>query len=309
VGEGDKTVTVNNQASCSDSPYGGETVSFSNTPLTDLAEWASIGRRAMEILGIDVGGSGIKGAPVDIERGALAVPYHRITTPHPATPDAVADVVAELVAHFGWRGPVGCTFPAIIKGGVAYSAANVDKGWVGTDGAALFGQRSGCPFLLINDGDAAGIAEMQFGAGRGQNGVVMMLTIGTGIGSALFVDGRLVPNTELGHVEIRGKEAEQRASDRTREKKKLNWKQWTARVDEVLKRFDALFSPSLFIIGGGVSKKHEKFLPLLTVRTPVVPAALLNEAGMIGAALAARALPTTTDTIRLPAAPAGTLGE
>lgn len=244
----------------------------------------------MIIFGIDIGGSGIKGALVDVERGTLTTPYQRIPTPQPSTPDAVADVVAQLVQQFSWDGPVGCTFPAIIKGGVAYSAANVDKGWIGTNGDQLFEQRTGRPFLLINDADAAGLAEVTFGAGKDKMGVVMMLTLGTGIGSALFVDGRLVPNTELGHMEVRGKEAEHRASDRVREKKKLNWKQWAARVDEVLKQFDALFSPTLFIIGGGVSKKHEKFLPLLTVQTPVVPAQLLNEAGMIGAACAARQL-------------------
>ena len=244
----------------------------------------------MIILGIDIGGSGIKGAPVDIERGALTVPYQRIPTPQPSTPDAVAAVVTQLVQQFQWSGPVGCTFPAIIKNGVAYSAANVDKGWIGTNGDELFERQAGCPFLLINDADAAGIAEVEFGAGKDKPGVVMLLTLGTGIGSALFVDGRLVPNTELGHMDIRGKEAEHRASELTREKKKLSWKQWAARVDEVLIRFDALFSPNLFIIGGGVSKKHAKFLPLLTVRVPVVPAQLLNEAGMIGAALAARAL-------------------
>jgi polyphosphate glucokinase len=253
----------------------------------------------MIILGIDVGGSGIKGAPVDVGRGALAAPYHRIPTPQPSTPDAVGDVVAEIARHFGGDGPVGCTFPAIIKDGVAYSAANVDKSWIGTDGDALFERKTGRPFTLLNDADAAGIAEMEFGAGRGKRGVVMMLTFGTGIGSALFVDGRLIPNTELGHMEIGGKEAEHRASDRAREKKKLSWKQWAARVDLVLKRFDALFSPNLFIIGGGVSKKHQKFLPLLTIKTPVVPAELLNEAGMIGAALAAYSKRAAPDTIAL----------
>lgn len=244
----------------------------------------------MIILGIDIGGSGIKGAPVDTERGELTTPYHRIPTPQPSTPAAIAEVVGQLVRHFRWSGLVGCTFPAIMKDGVAYSAANVDAKWIGTDAAALFGQAAGRRFVVINDADAAGLAEMAYGAGRGQAGVVMMLTLGTGIGSALFVDGRLVPNTELGHMELRGKEAEHRASDRVREKKKLSWKQWAARLDEVLQRFDALFSPNLFIIGGGVSKRHAKFLPLLTVRAPVVPAQLLNEAGIIGAALAARAL-------------------
>ncbi len=253
----------------------------------------------MIILGIDIGGSGIKGALVDIERGMLTTPYQRIPTPQPSTPDAVADVVARIVGQFQSVGPVGCTFPAIIKQGVAYSAANVDKSWIATDGDRLLEQKTGRRFQLINDADAAGIAEIEFGAGKGKAGVVMMLTIGTGIGSALFIDGKLVPNTELGHMEVRGKEAEHRASDRIREKKKLGWKQWAARVDEVLKRFDALFSPTLFIIGGGVSKKHEKFLPLLTVRTPVVPAQLLNEAGIIGAALATSGM-ARSDGVSLP---------
>lgn len=244
----------------------------------------------MIIFGIDIGGSGIKGAPVDITQGELISPYHRIPTPQPSSPDAVAQVVGELVRHFDWHGPVGCTFPAIIKNGVAYSAANVDQAWIGTNADELFEKATNCPAVVLNDADAAGLAEVEYGAGRGVKGVVMLLTIGTGIGSALFVDGKLVPNTELGHMDIRGKEAEHRASDRTRSKKKLNWKQWAGRFDEVLQRMDALFSPNLFIIGGGISKKHAKFLPLLTVRTPVVPAQLLNEAGIIGAALAARAL-------------------
>ena len=244
----------------------------------------------MIILGIDIGGSGIKGAPVDVERGAPTTEYYRIATPQPSTPDAISDVVAELVKHFAWQGPIGCTFPAVIKAGVAYSAANVDTSWIGTNGQELFQQKTGCPVLLLNDADAAGIAEARFGAGKGQPGVVMLLTFGTGIGSALICDGKLVPNTELGHMEIRGKEAEHRASEHAREVKDLSWKKWATAVDEYLLRLEALFSPNLFIIGGGISKKHAKFLPLLTVRTPVVPAQLLNEAGIVGAALAARAL-------------------
>ena len=244
----------------------------------------------MSILGIDIGGSGVKGAPVDVERGELAAEYYRIPTPQPSTPDAIGDVVAELARHFDWHGSIGCTFPAVIKDGVAYSAANVDKSWIGTDGQALFQQKTGCPVLLLNDADAAGIAEIEFGAGKGRKGVIMLLTFGTGIGSALICDGRLVPNTELGHMELRGKEAEHRASDHVREQKDLSWKKWAAAVNEYLLRLEALFSPNLFIVGGGVSKKHAKFLPLLTVRTPVVPAKMLNEAGMVGAALAARAL-------------------
>ena len=241
----------------------------------------------MEILGIDIGGSGIKGAPVDVDTGLLLAERYRLETPQPSVPDAVGDAVRDVVMHFDWKGPVGCTFPAVIKKGMAYSAANVDEAWVGVNGEKLFKRKTKRPVLLLNDADAAGMAEMQFGAGRGKRGVVMMLTFGTGIGSALFVDGQLVPNTELGHLEIRGKEAEWRASDRTREEKNLNWKKWARRVDEYMQTLERLFSPDLFIVGGGVSKKSGKFLPLLNVRARVVPARLLNEAGIVGAALAA----------------------
>ncbi|HYY16131.1 MAG TPA: ROK family protein [Gammaproteobacteria bacterium] len=242
----------------------------------------------MEILGIDIGGTGIKGAPVDIDRGVLRAERYRLLTPQPATPDAVADTVAKVAIHFKWTGPIGCAFPAVIKDGVAYSAANVDKSWIGTDGQMLLTRKTKCPSHLLNDADAAGIAEMAFGAGKGRAGVVMMLTFGTGIGCALFLNGHLLPNTELGHLEIRGKEAEQRASDRIRRKKALSWRKWATRVDEYLRELEALFSPDLFIIGGGVSKKHAKFLPLLKTRAPIEPAQLLNNAGMIGAALAVK---------------------
>ena len=241
----------------------------------------------MEILGIDIGGSGIKGAPVDVAEGVLTAAHYRIPTPQPAIPAAISDALFALVRHFRWGGPVGCTFPAVIKDGVVYTAANVDKTWIGRDAQELLRKKTKCSVHLLNDADAAGLAEMTIGAGKGQAGVVMMLTLGTGIGSALFLDGRLVPNTELGHLEIRGKEGERRASDRTRRRKRLSWKQWATRVDEYLGALEALFSPDLFIIGGGVSKKHRKFIPLLNRRAPVVPAQLLNEAGMIGAALAA----------------------
>lgn len=244
----------------------------------------------MEVLGIDIGGSGIKGAPVDTARGVLTADRYRVPTPSPSTPQAVAAVVADIATRFIWNGPIGCTFPAVIKDGVAYSAANVDKSWVGANGQELLQQRTGCPVVLLNDADAAGIAEMAFGAGRGHAGVVMMLTFGTGIGSALFIDGRLVPNTELGHLEIRKKDAETRASDRARVERKFSWKQWAKRVNEYLERVEVLFSPDLFIIGGGVSKKHEKFVPLLHTRAPIVTAQLLNEAGIVGAALAAERL-------------------
>jgi polyphosphate glucokinase len=208
----------------------------------------------MKILGIDIGGTGIKGAPVDTTKGTMLAERHRIPTPNPSRPDAVSDVVGEIAENFKWKGPIGCTFPAIVKGGVVYSAANVDKGWIGANGQALFEQKTNCPVTLVNDGDAAGIAEMRFGAGKGHNGVVIMLTFGTGIGSAIFIDGTLVPNTELGHLEIRGKDAEHRASDHVRQEKELSWPKWAERVDEYLQRVEYLFSPDLFIIGGGVSK-------------------------------------------------------
>lgn len=241
----------------------------------------------MQILGIDIGGSGIKGAPVDIETGTMLTERFRLPTPQPSKPEDVADVVAQLIQHFNWHGPVGTTFPAIVKEGVVYSAANVDSGWIGTDARALFERKSGCAVTVVNDADAAGIAEMTFGTGKGHRGVVIMLTFGTGIGSALFVNGHLVPNTELGHVEMRGKDAEKRASDRVRQEKDLSWEKWAERVDEYLGLLEFLFSPDLFIIGGGVSKKAERFVPLLSTRAQIVTAALLNDAGIVGAAMAA----------------------
>lgn len=244
----------------------------------------------MQVLGVDVGGSGIKGAPVETEQGVLAGDRHRIVTPEPSTPEAVTEVIAELARHFEWHGPLGCTFPAVIKDGVACTAANVDKAWIGTNGRDLIAAKTGCQVTFLNDGDAAGIAEMTFGAGKGQRGLVFMLTFGTGIGTAIFMDGVLVPNTELGHLEYRGKEAEARASDRVRTEKGLTWEKWAEKVDEYLAVLEALFWPDLFIIGGGVSKKSVNFLPLLKRRAPVVPAQLLNEAGIVGAALAAAGL-------------------
>lgn len=241
----------------------------------------------MEALGIDIGGSGIKGAPVDVVKGELTRERLRIPTPVPATPKAVAAVVTQIAEHFGWTGPVGVTFPGVVTAGITRSAANVDEAWIGEDARALFAKATGLSVVVLNDADAAGTAEMAIGAGRGKDGVVLVLTFGTGIGSALFVDGRLVPNTELGHLEIRGKDAEKRASDHAREDHELSWDKWAGRVEEYLQHVEALFSPSLIIIGGGVSKKSEKFLPKVRVRTPVVPAALQNEAGIVGAAMAA----------------------
>jgi len=244
----------------------------------------------MKVLGIDIGGSGIKGAPVDLTTGELAGPRHRIPTPDPSTPDAVADVVGQLAHHFEWRGAIGCTFPAIVHHRTVLTAANVDKSWIGTDAVTLFERTSGCPVRVINDADAAGLAEMTFGAGKHRGGVVIMLTFGTGIGTAIFVEGHLLPNTELGHLPLRGKDAELRAAARIRDEQRLTWKQWAARVEEYLHLLEFYFSPDLFIIGGGVSKQQHKFLPYLATRAEIVPAQLLNEAGIIGAAMAANEL-------------------
>jgi polyphosphate glucokinase len=242
----------------------------------------------MQLFGIDIGGSGIKGAPVDLVQGELATERYRIPTPQPSIPEAVGDVVAEIVSHFDWQGAVGCTFPAVVKKGVTCSAANVDNSWIRFDAKALLEKKLERPVVLLNDADAAGIAEMEFGAGQGRAGTVIMLTFGTGIGSAVFVDGNLVPNTEFGHLDIRGKDAEDRASDRIRQKKELDWKQWSKQINELLGHLDTLFSPDSYIIGGGISKKHKKFLRYLRTDAEVVPAQLLNNAGIVGAALAAR---------------------
>lgn len=244
----------------------------------------------MPIMGIDIGGSGIKGAPVDVETGQLVQPRHRIATPQPSTPESVAEVVAQLVHHFGYEGPVGCTFPAVVQHGVTLSAANVDNSWIGAHAQELFMQAIGHDVRVLNDGDAAGIAEMKFGAGKGRQGVVIILTFGTGIGSAIFTEGVLVPNTEFGHVQVRGKDAEHRAAARIRDEEKLSWKEWAARANEFLQYMEMLFSPDLFIIGGGVSKKYDKFGKYLSVRAELAPAQLGNDAGIVGAALAVKDL-------------------
>lgn len=240
----------------------------------------------MKALGIDIGGTGIKGAPVNVETGELLAERFRIPTPHPALPNTVADVVEQIAKHFDYSGPAGITFPAIVKKGVVYSATNVDKSWIGTDAEALFRSHLGGPVTVVNDADAAGIAEMHFGAGRGRSGIVILLTFGTGIGSAIFHEGKLLPNSELGHIQIQGKDIEKRASEKVREDKGLTWKKWAGRVSDYLAYLEKLFSPDLFIIGGGVSNKAEKFLPYLTSKTEVIiePAQMRNEAGIIGAA-------------------------
>jgi polyphosphate glucokinase len=242
----------------------------------------------MHILGIDVGGSGIKGAPVDTETGELLTERLRIKTPKSAEPEPIAEVVKQIAQSFSWDGPIGIGFPAPIKGGVAMMAANISEKWVGVNADALFTTITGCDCTLVNDADAAGLAEMSFGAGRGQPGTVILLTLGTGIGSAVFHRGCLLPNTEFGHLRMKGQDAEFRASDAARQRENLSWEEYAERLDKYMKRMEKLFWPDLFIIGGGISKESEMYLPLLTIKTPVIPAQLLNQAGIVGAALAVR---------------------
>ena len=240
----------------------------------------------MNVFGIDVGGSGIKGAPVDTDTGELLAERVRVKTPHPATSQAILETAVEVVRQSGWDGPVGCGFPAVIKGGVVQTAANIDKSVIGFDMQGRLEQELGNPVRVINDADAAGLAEMRWGAGREEDGVVLMLTLGTGIGTSVFVGGRLLPNTELGHIEIRGEDAEHHASDSARKRDDLSWKKYAGRLDEYLHKIEDLLWPDLIVIGGGISKKSEKFFPHLTARTPIVRAQMLNEAGISGAALA-----------------------
>jgi polyphosphate glucokinase len=243
----------------------------------------------MEILGVDVGGSGIKGALVDTESGELKTDRVRFKTPKPAAPNAVISTIKKLVRKFDYTGPLGVGFPAVVQDGIVLSAANVDDKWINFPGQTAIAEETGCQVTLLNDADAAGFAEIRFGAGRDRRGVVMIITLGTGIGSALFVNRRLVPNTELGHLYLPGhsSDAEEYASDRTRSAEDLSWKEWAERLDQYLHHLEKLFSPNLFILGGGVSKKHKKFIPYLSVRAEVVAAQLRNEAGIVGAALAA----------------------
>jgi polyphosphate glucokinase len=242
----------------------------------------------MHALGIDIGGTGMKAAPVDLDTGKFLADRLKIATPQPAAPDAVAGVVEKLVEAFSWSGPIGVTFPGVVINGVTRTAANLDKAWIGLDARSLLSRAAGQEVRLLNDADAAGVAEMTFGAGSGEPGTVLMVTLGTGIGSALFVNGILVPNTEFGHLEIRGKDAEQRASERAKTLHDLSWKQWAKNVNEYLEHVEALLSPQLIIIGGGISKQSDKFIPLFTgLNARVVPAAMHNDAGITGAAMTA----------------------
>jgi polyphosphate glucokinase len=235
--------------------------------------------------GIDIGGSGMKAAPVDLKTGYLTDERFKILTPDPAAPDTMAPIVAELVEHFRWRGPIGVTFPGVVRHGVIHTAANVDKAWIDTDADELFTKAVGAPVQVVNDADAAGLAEVRYGAGRDVKGVVLVLTFGTGIGSGLFVDGVLVPNSELGHLEVDGHDAEKKAAASARERENLSWKDWAKRVERYLSTVVMLLSPELIIVGGGASRKADKWVPLIDVGTKIVPAALENEAGIVGAAL------------------------
>jgi polyphosphate glucokinase len=251
--------------------------------------------------GIDFGGSGIKGAPVDLGTGEFAADRSRVETPEGGRPDAVADVVLRLVEAGASSGvPVGITVPGVVMHGVVLSAANIDKSWIGTDAAELFGRRLGHEVVVVNDADAAGLAEARYGAARDQRGLVIMTTLGTGIGTALVYDGVLVPNSELGHLEIDGRDAESVAANSARERDNLSWAEWAPLLTDYYRTLEMLFSPELFVVGGGVSKHASKYLPLLDIRTPIVPAQLRNTAGIVGAAVlaaeAARSEPKATST-------------
>jgi len=237
--------------------------------------------------GIDIGGSGIKGALVDLEEGRFAGERLRIATPQPSTPKAIAEVCAQIVREQGWDGPVGCTFPAVVLHGTVRTAANVDESWIGTNLEVVVGEALREKVIGVNDADAAGLAESRFGAAKDRRGVVLVATLGTGIGTALIHDGVLVPNTELGHLELDGHDAETRASDAARDREDLDWEHWARRLQRYFSHLEALFWPDLIVVGGGVSKKSAKFLPMLKLRTEIVPASLLNDAGIIGAALLA----------------------
>ena len=242
----------------------------------------------MQVLGIDIGGSGIKGALVNVENGTLLTERYRIPTPQPAKPEPVAKTVAKIAKHFKWDGPIGCGFPAVVRHGFIHTAANIHDNWIDTNAADLFSKATNCPVHVINDADAAGLAEMTFGAGKGRMGVVLLVTIGTGLGTSLFTEGVLVPNTELGHIEIDCEDAELMASDAARKRDDISWEKWAKRLDTYLTRLESLIWPDLIILGGGVSKKYEKFMPHLDVQAEIVIAESLNEAGIIGAALAGR---------------------
>jgi len=241
----------------------------------------------VQVFGVDIGGSGVKGAPVDLETGALTAERLRIPTPQPSTPSAVASVIAEIVSAHRWNGPVGVTIPGVVRNGVVETAANIDSGWVGLDAETMLSESLDLPVTVLNDADAAGLAEARFGAAEGVDGAVILLTFGTGIGSAYLYDGRLIPNTELGHLIFKGQKAEHYAAGRLVKRGELEIDWWASRVDELLDYIEELFWPDLFVFGGGISKRFETYSHLLTTRAPVVPAVLRNQAGIVGAAFAA----------------------
>jgi polyphosphate glucokinase len=252
----------------------------------DQSVW-STSTASTHVLGIDVGGSGIKGAIVDTQNGSRVGDRYRLATPARATPKAMARVVARIVKHFDWQGPVGCGMPGPIKNGRVLALANLDKSWIGVRAHQCYSEACGCAVSVLNDADAAGLAEMRFGSGKDLAGVVVVITLGTGIGSALFVNGVMVPNTEFGQMELHGRRAEEWAAARIRKERNLSWKRWSKHLDEYLHAVEDVLYPDAMIIGGGVSRKADKFFPMLTVKTPLYPAALRNDAGIVGAALGA----------------------
>lgn len=241
----------------------------------------------MNVLGIDIGGSALKGAPVDTKTGRLLAERHRIPTPEVLAPHAMAEAIRELAAHFRWKGPAGIGFPGVVHGNVIRTSANLHPDFIDLDAGKLFSKVAGLPVSLVNDADAAGVAEVAFGAGKGRKGTVLLLTFGTGVGSALFVDGRLYPNSELGHLKMKGKSAECFVSASAKERKGLTYKKWAHKVGDYLNQLEDVLWPELIIVGGGISADHEKWFKYLKLRTPVVPAAFFNEAGIVGAALSA----------------------
>ncbi|OBG37483.1 polyphosphate glucokinase [Mycobacterium alsense] len=255
---------------------------------TDTPPSTPAGGEPRRGFGVDVGGSGIKGGIVDMDTGLLIGERIKLLTPQPATPSAVAKTIAEVVDGFGWTGPLGVTYPGVVTHGIVHTAANVDKSWIGTNAHdVISAELNGQDVVILNDADAAGLAEERYGAGRDQTGLVVLLTFGTGIGSAVIHNGTLIPNTEFGHLEVGGKEAEQRAASSVKERNGWSFEKWAKQVTRVLVAIENAIWPDLFIAGGGISRKADKWVPLLENRTPVVPAALQNTAGIVGAAMAA----------------------
>lgn len=237
-----------------------------------------------QVLGVDIGGTGMKGALIDINTGEMMTERFRLSTPSPATPKAMAETFKGIIEHFEYQGPIGCGFPAVIKGNRALTAANIDKAWIGKNVGEYFGSSKDSPIFVLNDADAAAIAEMEFGIGKGAKGLVIMLTIGTGIGSCLFLDGKMIPNTEFGHVLMHGKSAEKYCANSVRKDLDLSWEEWGKRFNEYLQYMYLLLSPDSFILSGGVSKKFDKFEKFIDLPIDVKPAGLLNNAGIVGAA-------------------------